>query len=400
MVESEVVRGVGILVPADESPGELLMIGRRFTVFCCASMALIAAGSRGYAGGVPQYEFGDIKIPKAAADEPVRDRFSPAPAATYLDQGAKAWGSARKCISCHTTGTYMLIRPSLTPQLGRPPQEIRNQFVAALKDLAALSHEELHKGILPGQVIYAAAGLAEWDARVSKSLSPETRQALELMCAIQLPSGTWGSSDCWPPYESDAFHEATVAAIAVSDAPGWLANLNDPSLRAGVERLKHYLRTTPPPHDYGRTLLLWASDRMPDLLDKQQRQALVEMVWKHQQKDGGWSIRTFATPEAWGRGNRADKLRGEPEFAQPPSDGHQTGMAIVALREAGVPASDPRIQRGVAWLLRNQRASGRWWTRSLNTNGRHFITYSGTALPLLALSLCDALPVDTAKTER
>ena len=71
-------------------------------------------------------------------------------------------------------------------------------------------------------------------------------------------------------------------------------------------------------------------------------------------------------------------------------------MAIVALREAGVPAADPRIQRGLTWLVKNQRESGRWWTRSLNTDRQHFITYSGTAFPLLALSLCDALPVDTA----
>jgi len=72
-------------------------------------------------------------------------------------------------------------------------------------------------------------------------------------------------------------------------------------------------------------------------------------------------------------------------------------MAIVALRESGVPAADPRIQRGVAWLLCNQRASGRWWSGSLNTDRQHFITYRGTALPLLALSLCDALPADTAR---
>ena len=74
-----------------------------------------------------------------------------------------------------------------------------------------------------------------------------------------------------------------------------------------------------------------------------------------------------------------------------------TGTALVALREAGVLATDPRIQKAVHWLLKNQRISGRWWTRSLNTDSRHFITYSGTAFPLLALSLCDALPIDAAR---
>jgi squalene-hopene/tetraprenyl-beta-curcumene cyclase len=54
---------------------------------------------------------------------------------------------------------------------------------------------------------------------------------------------------------------------------------------------------------------------------------------------------------------------------------------------------------GEAWLLRNQRQSGRWWTRSLNTDKWHFITYSGSAYPLLALSLCDALPAEVAAGE-
>jgi squalene-hopene/tetraprenyl-beta-curcumene cyclase len=66
-----------------------------------------------------------------------------------------------------------------------------------------------------------------------------------------------------------------------------------------------------------------------------------------------------------------------------------TGLAIVVLREAGVPAADERLRKGIAWLKSNQRASGRWWTRSLNTESWHFITYSGTAFPLLAMQMCE-----------
>jgi squalene-hopene/tetraprenyl-beta-curcumene cyclase len=372
------------------------MIGRQITVLFCACGLVFAIGRPIAAGDAPQYAFGDIVVPKASADESVRGHFSLPQAVQYLDHGALAWSGSRKCISCHTTGTYMLVRPALTAQVGPPPQEMRKRYIAAFKDLAAMKRDDLQKSTRPGQVIYAAAGFAEWDAHVTKALSAETKQALALMFELQQSSGTWGSADCWPPYESDAFHEATVAAIAVADAPGWLKNLQDPSQRAGVDRLKHYLRTARPPHDYGRVLLLWASTRMPDLLGKDQQRALVEMIERHQRDDGGWSIRTFAAPEAWGRGNRAAKLRGEPEFHQPPSDGHMTGMALLALREAGVPTADARIQRGVAWLLKNQRVSGRWWTRSLNTNGKHYITYSGTALPLLALSACHVLPIEAA----
>jgi squalene-hopene/tetraprenyl-beta-curcumene cyclase len=46
-------------------------------------------------------------------------------------------------------------------------------------------------------------------------------------------------------------------------------------------------------------------------------------------------------------------------------------------------------------LKSNQRESGRWWTKSLNTNQYHFITYSGTAFPIWALAVCDELPTPT-----
>jgi squalene-hopene/tetraprenyl-beta-curcumene cyclase len=229
---------------------------------------------------------------------------------------------------------------------------------------------------------------------VTKSLSPKTRQALELMFDIQEPNGAWKSpGSCWPPFESDSYQVATMAAMAVAAAPGWLANLGQGKLHDGVERLKNYLRHEPPPHDYGSVFLLWAASSIPDLLTTEQRQKLIDVIWNHQRPDGGWSIRTFAAPEAWGSGNRAEKLRAEPEFLSPLSDGHQTGLAITVLRAAGIPSQDPRIQQGIAWLKANQRASGRWWTRSLNTDEWHFVTYSGTCYALLALAACDSLPL-------
>lgn len=121
------------------------------------------------------------------------------------------------------------------------------------------------------------------------------------MFEIQTDKGTWGTLDCWPPYESDAFHEATVAAMAVAAAPGWLEKITaakDEKLLYSVAKLQNYLRSEPPPHDYGRTLLLWASVRMKGLLPESQQRELVDVVAKQQREDGGWSIRTFAAPEA------------------------------------------------------------------------------------------------------
>jgi squalene-hopene/tetraprenyl-beta-curcumene cyclase len=179
----------------------------------------------------------------------------------------------------------------------------------------------------------------------------------------------------------------------VGKAPGWLDQQRGTPVEAQVNRLENYLRAERKVQgDYDRTDLLWAATEFPGLLDAAREQQLIGMIFSHQRPDGGWSIRTFALPEEWGKGNRAEKLRAEPEFPDPPSDGHMTGLAIIALRKAGVPSGDPRIRRGVSWLVTNQRVSGRWWTRSLNRDGWQFISYSSTAYPLLALALCDALP--------
>ncbi len=372
----------------------------RLAGLCASTVAWLFAGSRSFAAEPFQYDFGDIQIPAATGDEPLRESVSTSLAVDYLERGSLAWNGQRKCVSCHTNGTYMTVRPALSPTLGKPVETTRQFFVETLAALQKEERRKLKQGTRPAQVIYLAVGLAEWDTHVSGTLSPETEQALALMFDLQNEPGTWGALDCWPPYESDAYHEAHVAGMAVATAPGWLqktlAATNDDGspteLRQRVERLQTYLRTQDPPQDYSRTLLLWTSTRWKGLLDTSAQQPLVEMLRGHQRDDGGWSIRTLAAPEAWGKGNRADKLRAEPDFSTPASDGHMTGLAIVTLRSASVPSEDPVIARGVRWLQTHQRSSGRWWTRSLNTDSWHFITYSGTAFPLLALQMCDQLP--------
>ncbi len=345
-----------------------------------------------------QYSFERIAIPAATADEPKLKKFSLEKATNYMEQANIAWSKKRKCVACHTNGTYLLMRPALTAHLGKPSTDIRVFFIKAGKKIAAKSEKQRMRGITPTQMAYIAGGLAEWDKHVAGKLSNETDVALKLMFELQGKDGSWGNTECWPPFESSSYQGTTVAAMAAATAPGWLVKQTDKKLLTKIESMKKYLRTTPPPHDYGRLLLLWTSTRFPDLIEKKQQKKLIRTLWKHQQKDGGWSIRTFAKPEAWGNGKRTQKLRNEPEFKNPPSDGHQTGLAILVLREAGISADDQRIAQGIKWLLDNQRQSGRWWTRSLNTDKYHFITYSGTCYPLLALAKCNALPKKSLKT--
>src|SRR6185437_6350315 len=113
----------------------------------------------------------------------------------------------------------------------------------------------------------------------------------------------------------------------------------------------------------------------------EQRSATMSRLRNLQRPDGGWNLPSLGT---WKRRD------GSPNDPEAPSDGYATGLAVFVLRQAEIPATDPAIRRGVAWLLSHQRASGRWFTRSVNNDKQHYITHAGTAFAVLALRSCDS----------
>ena len=281
-----------------------------------ALLILVVASSADAKEPAKQYEFKDLVVSAATADEAKRDQVSVEKAVDYLEKGTLAWSKSKKCVSCHTNGSYMLIRPELTKRLGKPSAAMRQFFVEEVDRLTKVDKKRLLTSTFPTRVAYVAAGLASWDRHVSKSLSADTEKAIALMLSIQSEDGAWGNLDCWPPLESSRYHGATVAAMGMAMAPGWLQQKATEAQKKKFASLKSYLRTTAPANDYQRLLLLWTSNHVPDLLTSDEREELVAMVLKHQLPDGGWSLRTFSTPEKWGGGNRAKKLRGRTRFCQ------------------------------------------------------------------------------------
>ncbi|MGO9112367.1 MAG: hypothetical protein ACLP9L_24315 [Thermoguttaceae bacterium] len=132
-------------------------------------------------------------------------------------------------------------------------------------------------------------------------------------------------------------------------------------------------------YPYHQTMLLWAATWLDGLMDSDQKAATVRSLWALQRADGGWCLPSLGQ---WKRRN------GQPNDPGSPSDGCATGLIVFVLREAGVPATDPAIQRGIAWLKSHQRASGRWFTRSLNDDEDHYITDVGTCLAVMSLRRC------------
>src|SRR5262249_26338411 len=144
-----------------------------------------------------------------------------------------------------------------------------------------------------------------------------------------------------------------LAAIGTGAAPGGYAQT--PAAQAGLAKIRAYLRNNPPIDLHHRAMVLWASTYFDGLMTAEERKACIQGLRDAERPAGGWA---FSTLYPW---TRSDDREQDLET----SDGYGTGFVLFVLRKAGVPADDPAVVRGVAWLKGHQRASGRWFTRSL-----------------------------------
>ena len=339
-----------------------------------------------------QYKSAGIEVPAATADEPRVKAFGPETikaAAKYLDDGAHHWVREKSCIACHSTGSYMVERPVLTSLLGKPSDEVLAQFIKFIPK------PEAKTDISSFTSVWRSSGLASWDKHVTGKLSEHTARSLQRTMTRLEPEGFFKTyKEVEIPYITTQFELTVQAARAVVAAPGWLASLKDADTLERIGRMKKFLREHQPVNDYELALKLRLASLMPELVPQAQRDAATAMLWRLQQPDGGWSTRRMSPILKWHEAvdtNTIAMLEGEPDAASPASDAYMTAFAIILLRESGVPTSDPRIQKGVAWLKTNQRVSGRWWMKSLYRDTYHYITYISTAQALRALALCGEL---------
>jgi squalene-hopene/tetraprenyl-beta-curcumene cyclase len=327
------------------------------------------------------------RISAARPDEPVAKTFSLARGVDFLDTVTLSWVRSNQCFSCHTGYSYLLARTSL----GDPKSAGLLEGRKFLEErVAAWDKGGKGKGYLKGEgviektegvteVVAIAATLALHDGQTSGKLQPATRAALARMWELQQADGSWTwNKENLAPLEHDDYYGAVYAALGVGHAPEGYAQSE--VARQGVARLRRYFEKTPAPDLHHKTYLLWASLALDGLMDNAERKRTVTALLALQREDGGWSLPALG---AWKRHN------GEEQARDAGSDGYATGLVLYVLRQTGVAASEKPIRRGVAWLKANQRESGRWFTRSLNRDGRHYISNAGTAFAILALKSCE-----------
>jgi squalene-hopene/tetraprenyl-beta-curcumene cyclase len=315
------------------------------------------------------------------AGEPAAKAFSLARGAEYLDGVARFWMQTNSCGACHANFFYLMSRPLL--------DDSPTALVAQTRKFLETRKEQLQfttpmNFFSASETVAIAFALAWQDAHGSGTLRPATRKALRRMWALQRPNGSWPKLGCgsFLPAENDFYYTAALAALATGVAPDGYAKTTE--ARDGLTRLRRYFTLTHAPHPHHRAMLLWASVYVDGLLTTREREETVKELLARQRKDGGWSLGSLVPDEG--------------ATSHVESDGYGTAFMVYVLRQAGVPASLPAITRGVDWLRRNQRASGRWFTPSPlaghategGVGARDlYIQAMGTAFAIMALEACD-----------
>jgi squalene-hopene/tetraprenyl-beta-curcumene cyclase len=309
---------------------------------------------------------------------------------SFLDQAALTWTESRKCGTCHTNIAYMVGRSFIGAET-EAAHKVRRFFEDRVTRWDTMGevkgpYQDMdnNKGWgaiawWPTEVVVTAVALAMNDAGGTGRLHPITRQALDRLWTVQRADGGWHwLRDETHPLEADDFYGASFAALGVSHAPD--AYAETPAATAGLQKLRAYLAQQPPQPLHHRVVLLWAASRRPDLMLPADRDRTIRELVALQRADGGWSLPSL------GHWNRKDGTPNDPNAL---SDGYATGLATLVLQRAGLSSTDPIVTRGIAWLNANQRASGRWFTRSLNRDTYHFISHAGTVYAAMALRTHD-----------
>jgi hypothetical protein len=339
--------------------------------------------------------------PRAAVD------FNARAAASYLDARImwwRGWQGARRdhgtsCVSCHTAVPFALARPALRSALGETQPTEGEQKVLADVVMRVRNWREVEP-FYPDQTVglpkssesrgtesvLNALILSRRDAATG-TLTDDARQAFANMWPLQFRSGDLKGAWAWlnfklEPWEStgSAFFGATLAAIAVGDAPGGYAA--DSAIRDRVDALRAFLqKNVDTTHLFNRAMALWASGELSGALTAAQRQSIVEALFAAQHPDGGWAI---ASMGPWKR------LDGAPLDSA--SDGYATAVAVIALQRGGVARDDARLRAGTTWLVAHQTAAGMWSTASVNksrdpaTDIGKFMSDAATGYAVIALS--------------
>jgi len=285
------------------------------------------------------------------------------------------------CVACHAqplTGVAV----NLARAIGWTTVSADGDATQALTTLTANAPGLLQLrdgGGLPDTLVYASFFLAAAGTPAARA----TDVLASYLAAKQRPEGNWeGTGATRAPMQDGNFSRTalSIRALTVYATPARAGEYTSRVVRAAT-----WLAAQAPVSTEDRVMQLlglhWAN------ADASARQKRMQQLRVLQRRDGGWA----QTPHL-------------------DSDAYATGQVLYTLRQLGVPAEDPALQRGAAFLMRTQQDDGSWHVKSramkiqpyFESGFPHehdqWISHAATAWATMALTLTarDDAPVKTA----
>ncbi|MBC8325544.1 MAG: terpene cyclase/mutase family protein [Verrucomicrobia subdivision 3 bacterium] len=268
-----------------------------------------------------------------------------------LEKSAAQYSEQRSCFSCHHQAL-----PAVTLSLARErgfavnakamaeQAEFTQEFFANRKEAMPKG-----KGVPGGSYTtgYALLALsaANWKADDIAALM------VQHLLQRQEASGRWSMGTRRPPLEYSHF---TSTALSLRGLQLFAEKENSKEISGRVARARQWLLAAKPKETEDRIWhllgLKWSG------VDRAAISKAAKALLGEQRPDGGWA-----------------------QTAQMKSDPYATGQVLTALQLAGgAPVKDIRWQKGIAWLLRAQKADGSWHVKS---RSKPFQKYLETGYP-------------------
>jgi len=300
-------------------------------------------------------------------------------AAKYLDERQKRWfewpiakAAGGPCVSCHTGLPYLLARPHLRKALG---ETTKTQFETGLLDglqtrlqsgesmFKSFKNEPLRSEGLCVEAVLSVIALGTNEDVPKQTAKAKTTAAWDRLWSLENPVGARRDKELWPwfnlelhPYESEAsaYYAASLVAVAAGRD---LTRSERHHSGAQLRSLTDYMRQNFPNQPlHNRLMALWASAKLPGIVDRPGRDNLLREIWQLQEPDGGWPIAAL--------GSWTDR-QAKPESTG--SNAYGTALVSFTLQQAGVACNDPRLERAKGWLKSHQDPqTGAWSAPSMN----------------------------------
>jgi hypothetical protein len=278
----------------------------------------------------------------ACADQPVQIsedavRSAVGKALPLLVKGAKGHIAQKTCFACHNQAVPLLALTTARDRGFDVNAEHLKEQTKFVAEFLARNRENYLKGKGQGGAA-DTAGYTLWTLELGGWAADATTAAVaEYLLLHSNNFERWRSGSNRPPSEVSDF---TVSFFALRGLQKWGTAEQKERITKKIDTVRAWLLKTPGKDTEDRVFRLWALQSAG--VGSRKLGAAVKELARTQRADGGWG--------------QLDNMD---------SDAYATGSALAALHLAGgLPTDSTVYQRGLAFLLKSQRADGSWLVKS------------------------------------